>query len=88
MRNTKYTVELSEPAVNCSSSSLTSAGNSHCVPARISKRDSSPKPAERMRDYVAAVKACLRAFRREEKLSHEGPFYQLTLLPGRARTET
>lgn len=38
-------------------------------------------PAPRMRDYVAAVKACLRAFRREEPLSHDGPFYQLDYLP-------
>lgn len=38
-------------------------------------------PAPRMRDYVAAVKACLRAFRREEALSHEGPYYQLNYLP-------
>lgn len=35
----------------------------------------------RMADYVAAVKACLRAFRREERLSHEGRFYNLSLLP-------
>ncbi|MGI9611859.1 MAG: TIGR03617 family F420-dependent LLM class oxidoreductase [Acidimicrobiales bacterium] len=40
------------------------------------------KPGPRMKDYVAAVKACLRAFRGEEKLSHDGPFYQLSLLPG------
>ena len=54
------------------------------VKAHITRRYATTydKPAERMRDYVAAVKACLRAFRREEKLSHEGPFYQLTLLPG------
>jgi probable F420-dependent oxidoreductase len=38
-------------------------------------------PARRMRDYVLAVKACLRAFRGEEKLSHEGEFYNLSLLP-------
>ena len=38
-------------------------------------------PAPRMRDYVAAVKACFRAFRREEPLSHDGPFYQLNYLP-------
>lgn len=40
------------------------------------------KPGPRMKDYVAAVKACLRAFRGEERLSHDGPFYQLSLLPG------
>ena len=39
------------------------------------------KPAPQMRDYVAAVRACLRAFRGEEKLSHDGPYYQLSLLP-------
>ena len=39
------------------------------------------KPAPQMRDYVAAVKACLRAFRQEEKLQHEGPYYNLSLLP-------
>src|SRR5690606_17470939 len=38
-------------------------------------------PAPRMRDYVAAVKACLRAFRRDEPLAHDGPFYQLNYLP-------
>ncbi len=40
------------------------------------------RPAARLTDYVAAVKACFRAFRREEKLAHDGPFYQLSLLPG------
>ncbi len=39
------------------------------------------KPAPQMRDYVAAVKACLRAFKGEEKLAHEGPYYNLSLLP-------
>ncbi len=39
-------------------------------------------PGPRMKDYVAAVKACLRAFRGEEKLNHDGPYYQLSLLPG------
>lgn len=39
------------------------------------------RPAPQMRDYVAAVQACLRAFRGEEKLSHEGPYYQLSYLP-------
>ncbi len=38
-------------------------------------------PGPRMKDYVAAVKACLRAFRGEEKLHHEGPYYNLSLLP-------
>ena len=39
------------------------------------------QPAARLRDYVAAVQACFRAFRREERLSHDGPFYQLSYLP-------
>ena len=39
------------------------------------------RPAARMRDYVEATKACLRAFRREEKLSYEGEFFNLSLLP-------
>jgi probable F420-dependent oxidoreductase len=38
-------------------------------------------PAPRMRDYVAAVRACFRAFRGEERLSYEGPYYQLSYLP-------
>jgi len=39
------------------------------------------KPAPQMRDYVGAVRACLRAFRGEEKLHHEGPYYNLSYLP-------
>ena len=39
------------------------------------------QPARRLRDYVLAVKACLRAFRGEERLSYEGDFYNLSLLP-------
>ena len=39
------------------------------------------KPAPQMRDYVGAFKACIRAFRGEEKLSHDGPYYKLSLLP-------
>lgn len=39
------------------------------------------RPAARMRDYVLAVKACFRAFNGEERLSHEGEFYNLSLLP-------
>ena len=38
-------------------------------------------PGPRMRDYVLAVKACLRAFRGEEPLAHDGPYYKLSLLP-------
>ena len=40
------------------------------------------RPAPQMRDYVEAFKACIRAFRRQEKLHHEGPYYNLSLLPG------
>ncbi|MEM7285543.1 MAG: TIGR03617 family F420-dependent LLM class oxidoreductase [Actinomycetota bacterium] len=39
------------------------------------------RPAARMRDYVAAVKACFRAFGREERLAHEGEYWNLSLLP-------
>lgn len=39
------------------------------------------QPAARLRDYVAAVQACIRAFRREERLSYEGSFYKLSYLP-------
>jgi probable F420-dependent oxidoreductase len=38
-------------------------------------------PGPRLRDYVLAVKACFRAFRGEEALAHEGPYYRLSLLP-------
>ena len=39
------------------------------------------RPGPRLRDYVLAVKACLRAFRGEEPLNHDGDFYKLSLLP-------
>jgi len=39
-------------------------------------------PGPRMRDYIEAVKACFRAFRGEEPLNHDGPYYKLSLLPG------
>ena len=54
------------------------------VRAHVERRYSSEfdPPGPRMKDYVAAVKACLRAFRGEEKLHHEGPYYNLSLLPG------
>ncbi len=40
------------------------------------------KPAAaRLADYVAAVKACIRAFRGDEPLAHDGPYYQLNYLP-------
>ena len=38
-------------------------------------------PGPRLRDYVDAVRACFRAFRGDEPLDHDGPFYQLSLLP-------
>jgi probable F420-dependent oxidoreductase len=38
-------------------------------------------PGPRMRDYVGAVQACFRAFRGEERLAHDGPYYKLSLLP-------
>ena len=38
-------------------------------------------PGPRLRDYVLAVKACFRAFRGDEKLSYEGDYYRLNLLP-------
>jgi probable F420-dependent oxidoreductase len=39
------------------------------------------KPAPQMRDYVGAFQASIRAFRGEEALSHEGPYYNLSYLP-------
>jgi len=38
-------------------------------------------PGPRLRDYVQAVQACLRAFRGDDKLAYDGPYYQLSLLP-------
>jgi len=53
------------------------------VKAHVERRYGMPYDpiAARMRDYLSAVKACLRAFRSEEKLDHQGPYYQLSLLP-------
>ncbi|MFT7600459.1 MAG: putative F420-dependent oxidoreductase [Acidimicrobiales bacterium] len=53
------------------------------VKAHVTRRYSSEfdKPAARLRDYVLAVRACFRAFNRDEKLAHEGEFYNLSLLP-------
>jgi probable F420-dependent oxidoreductase len=53
------------------------------VKAHITRRYGAEfeRPAARLRDYVLAVKACFRAFNREERLSHEGDFYHLSLLP-------
>ena len=52
------------------------------VKAHITRRYASPfdKPAPQMKDYVQAVKACLKAFRREGPLQHDGPYYKLSLL--------
>lgn len=54
------------------------------VRAHVERRYSAEfdSPGPRLKDYVGAVKACLRAFRGEEKLNYDGPFYQLSLLPG------
>jgi probable F420-dependent oxidoreductase len=38
-------------------------------------------PGPRMRDYLQAVQACLRAFRGDAPLAHDGPYYKLSLLP-------
>ena len=38
-------------------------------------------PGPRMRDYLEAVQACLAAFRGEERLAYDGPYYKLSLLP-------
>ena len=38
------------------------------------------QPAKRMRDYMLAVKASIQAFRGNERLDHNGPFYKLNLL--------
>ena len=53
------------------------------VRAHIERRYSAEfdKPGPRLKDYVEAVNACFRAFRGEERLHHDGPFYQLSLLP-------
>jgi probable F420-dependent oxidoreductase len=53
------------------------------VRAHVERRYGVPfdPPGPRLRDYVLAVKACLRAFRGEEPLHHEGPYYRLSLLP-------
>lgn len=40
------------------------------------------KPALRMKDYVEAFKACIRAFRGDERLQHDGEYYRLNYLPG------
>jgi probable F420-dependent oxidoreductase len=42
-------------------------------------------PGPRLRDYLLAVKDTLAAFRGDRKLAHEGPYYQLSLLPDQWR---
>ena len=42
-------------------------------------------PGPRMRDYLLAVQDTLAAFRGERKLAHDGPYYQLSLLPDQWR---
>ena len=34
-----------------------------------------------MKDYVEAFKACIRAFRGDERLQYEGEYYRLNYLP-------
>lgn len=53
------------------------------VRAHVERRYSAEfdRPGPRMKDYVSAVKACFRAFQGEERLSHDGEFYKLSLLP-------
>ena len=53
------------------------------VRAHVTRRFSAPfdKPALQMKDCVLAVRACLRAFRREQPLNYEGTYYQMNLLP-------
>lgn len=53
------------------------------VKAHVERRYSAAydPPGPRMRDYLQAVQACLRAFRGEERLHHDGPYYKMSLLP-------
>ncbi len=53
------------------------------VKAHVERRYSAPfdPPGPRLRDYVEAVQACFRAFRGDERLDHDGPYYRLSLLP-------
>jgi probable F420-dependent oxidoreductase len=57
-------------------------GRGRPVTAHIIQRYASQfdKPAAQMKDYVQAVKACLKAFRREGALQHDGRYYKLSLL--------
>jgi len=53
------------------------------VKAHISRRFCMPwsAPAERMRDYVLAIRAIWGSWRTGERLDYEGKFYQHTLMP-------
>ena len=53
------------------------------VKAHVERRYGMPfdPPGPRMRDYLGAVKDSLAAFRSEQDLAHDGPYYQLSLLP-------
>src|SRR5262245_28240969 len=57
------------------------------VKAHIERRYGVPfdPPGPRLRDYLLAVKDTLAAFRGERKLAHEGPYYELSLLPDQWR---
>jgi probable F420-dependent oxidoreductase len=57
------------------------------VKAHIERRYGMPfdPPGPRMRDYLLAVKDTLAAFRGEQKLAHDGSYYQLSLLPDQWR---
>jgi probable F420-dependent oxidoreductase len=57
------------------------------VKAHVERRYGMPfdPPGPRMRDYLLAVQDALAAFRGERPLAHDGPYYQLSLLPGQWR---
>lgn len=57
------------------------------VRAHVERRYGVPfdPPGPRMRDYVVAVKDALAAFRGERPLAHDGPYYQMSLLPDQWR---
>jgi probable F420-dependent oxidoreductase len=59
------------------------AGLGTQVRAHIERRYSVPfaHPGSRMREYVQAMRAIYRAFRREEKLNFRGEYYNFSLLP-------
>ena len=59
------------------------------VKAHVTRRYSSEfdRPAARLRDYVEAVKASWRAFNQEERLAHEGEFYNCLLYTSDAADE-